>query len=143
MSTHHLGRAAAVLAAALAMATATTGLTAYAAGSSETTGKHTTAPRGAGVGGRCGDEPGGWEGEGLCLNAADNRKVNAYLARARAAEPSISRDVRAAAVLSGAELVGFDYRLKSPDSRGVSCCLNWGCCRLVENFCGVAGSASV
>ncbi|MEU5434872.1 ATP nucleotide 3'-pyrophosphokinase [Streptomyces sp. NPDC020719] len=114
---HHLGRAAAALAAALALSTATNGLTAYAADHSDTAGKRTTAtttPHGGAV--QCDDGPGGWERDGLCLNAADNRKVNAYIARARAAEPSISRDVRAAADLSHAELVGFDYRLKSPDS---------------------------
>ncbi|GHI10055.1 ATP nucleotide 3'-pyrophosphokinase [Streptomyces cellostaticus] len=116
MSTHHLGRAAAVLAAALALATATTGLTAYAADPSDTTGKPATAMRGGGGAGQCDDDPDGWKRDGLCLNRADNRKVDAYLARARAAEPSISRDVRAAAAISRAELVGFDYRLKSPDS---------------------------
>ncbi|KUM99098.1 ATP nucleotide 3'-pyrophosphokinase [Streptomyces yokosukanensis] len=116
MSTHHLGRAAAVLAAALTLATATTGLTAYAADPYDTTGKRATAMRSDGGAGQCDDAPDGWEGDGLCLNAADNRKVDAYLARARAAEPSISHEVRAAAVLSKAELVGFDYRLKSPDS---------------------------
>ncbi|WP_019891849.1 ATP nucleotide 3'-pyrophosphokinase [Streptomyces purpureus] len=115
MSTPHLGRAAAVLAAALALATATTGPTAYAA-AFDTTGKHTTAMRGGDRGGQCEAGPDGWTREGLCLSAADNRKVDAYLARARAAEPSISRDVRAAAALSQAELVGFDHRLKSPDS---------------------------
>ncbi|MCC5481156.1 ATP nucleotide 3'-pyrophosphokinase [Streptomyces barringtoniae] len=116
MSTHHLGGAAAVLAAALALATATNGLTAYAAGPSDTTGKQTTAMRSGGGAGQCGDDPDGWERDGLCLNAANNRKVDAYLARVRAGEPSISRDVRAAADLSQAELVGFDHRLKSPDS---------------------------
>lgn len=116
MSTHHLGRAAAVLAAALALATATTGLTAHAAAPSDATGKHTAALRSGGGAAQCDASPAGWKGDGLCLNAADNRKVDAYLARARAAEPSISRDVQAAAILSQAELIGFDYRLKSPDS---------------------------
>ncbi|KPH99884.1 hypothetical protein OV450_0732 [Actinobacteria bacterium OV450] len=120
MSTHHPARAAAVLAAALALATATTGLTAYAATPSGTTGKHSTtmlSGAGAGAGARlCDDDPDGWKRDGLCLNSADSRKVDAYLARARSAEPSISRDVQAAADLSQAQLVGFDYRLKSPDS---------------------------
>ncbi|MEU3405342.1 ATP nucleotide 3'-pyrophosphokinase [Streptomyces sp. NPDC006670] len=109
MSTHHLGRTAAVLAAALALATATTGLTAYAATPSDSTGKHATAVR-------CADDPDGWHRDGLCLDATDNRKVDAYLAHARAAEKEISSDVKAAAILSQAELVGFDHRLKSPDS---------------------------
>ncbi|MFJ2747220.1 ATP nucleotide 3'-pyrophosphokinase [Streptomyces sp. NPDC087297] len=60
---------------------------------------------------------GGWKGEGgLTLDASDNSKVDAYVDRAREAERSISTDVRTAALASGAELVGFDHRLKSPDS---------------------------
>ncbi|KOV61275.1 ATP nucleotide 3'-pyrophosphokinase [Streptomyces sp. MMG1121] len=59
----------------------------------------------------------GWKGAGgLTLNSADNAKVDAYLNRARQAEKSISTDVRTAALASGAELVGFDHRLKSADS---------------------------
>ncbi|MEU7047359.1 ATP nucleotide 3'-pyrophosphokinase [Streptomyces eurythermus] len=62
-------------------------------------------------------DAGGWKGEGgLTLNAADNAKVNAYVDRAKEAERSITVDVRAAALASGAELVGFEHRLKSPDS---------------------------
>lgn len=110
---HRLGRTAAVLAAALTLSTAATGLTAYAADHSGKTGKHAIAPRGDAA---RHDDEGGWERDGLRLDAADNRKVDAYVARARAAEPAISRDVRAAADLSRAELVGFDHRLKSPDS---------------------------
>ncbi|MFF9480915.1 ATP nucleotide 3'-pyrophosphokinase [Streptomyces sp. NPDC014733] len=59
---------------------------------------------------------GAWNQDGLHLDAADNAAVDAYAARARAAERSISPQIRAAARLSHAELVGFDQRLKSPDS---------------------------
>ncbi|WP_372479936.1 ATP nucleotide 3'-pyrophosphokinase [Streptomyces griseocarneus] len=67
---------------------------------------------------RAGDgDGGGWQGEGgLTLNAADNARVDAFADQARRAERSISPRVRAAARLSSAELVGFDHRLKSPDS---------------------------
>ncbi|MFE0042980.1 ATP nucleotide 3'-pyrophosphokinase [Streptomyces albireticuli] len=58
----------------------------------------------------------GWHGDGLELNAADNRAVDAFLKQAEKAEKEISPRVRAAAVLSEAELIGFDQRLKSPDS---------------------------
>ncbi|MFG2879403.1 ATP nucleotide 3'-pyrophosphokinase [Streptomyces sp. NPDC048337] len=59
----------------------------------------------------------GWKGEGgLALSAADNAKVDAYADQAQRAERSISVDVRVAALASGAELVGFDHRLKTPDS---------------------------
>ncbi|WP_381561533.1 ATP nucleotide 3'-pyrophosphokinase [Streptomyces eurythermus] len=62
-------------------------------------------------------DTGGWKGEGgLTLNAADNAKVDTYAGRAKEAERSITVDVRAAALASGAELVGFEHRLKSPDS---------------------------
>ncbi|MEV4743543.1 ATP nucleotide 3'-pyrophosphokinase [Streptomyces sp. NPDC049555] len=69
---------------------------------------------------------GGWHQEGLSLNAADNKKVDAYWAHARKAERSISPQVRAAARLSHAEVIGFDHRLKSPDSlkRKVATALN-------------------
>ncbi|GAA4906429.1 ATP nucleotide 3'-pyrophosphokinase [Streptomyces coeruleoprunus] len=59
---------------------------------------------------------GGWHQDGLHLNAADNAKVDAFIADARDAERSISPQVRAAAWLTDAELVGFGNRLKSPDS---------------------------
>lgn len=62
------------------------------------------------------DPDGGWHQDGLALNAADNKKVNAFVARARRAERSISPQVRTAALISHAELIGFDQRLKSPDS---------------------------
>ncbi|MEU7135985.1 ATP nucleotide 3'-pyrophosphokinase [Streptomyces sp. NPDC046261] len=69
----------------------------------------------AGATGRADD--GGWQGEGgLTLNAADNARVDAFAEEARKAERSISPQVRAAARLTSAELVGFDQRLKSPDS---------------------------
>ncbi|WP_030570646.1 ATP nucleotide 3'-pyrophosphokinase [Streptomyces aureocirculatus] len=59
----------------------------------------------------------GWRGEGgLTLSPADNAEVNTYIDRAKQAERSISVDVRTAALASDAELVGFDNRLKSPDS---------------------------
>ncbi|ARX80760.1 MULTISPECIES: ATP nucleotide 3'-pyrophosphokinase [Streptomyces] len=118
-SRHHLGRSAAVLTAALAFTTATTALTATAADSAHKTGKHTTAtaaaPR-AGAGSAQDVPDGGWEGDGLRLSAEENRKVDAYVARARQAEPAITRDVRAAAHLGGADLIGLEHRLKSPDS---------------------------
>ncbi|MEU3449398.1 ATP nucleotide 3'-pyrophosphokinase [Streptomyces thermolilacinus] len=58
----------------------------------------------------------GWQQDGLRLNAADNAKVDAFIADARQAERTISPQVRAAAWLTDAELIGFDNRLKSPDS---------------------------
>ncbi|MEV0374433.1 ATP nucleotide 3'-pyrophosphokinase [Streptomyces sp. NPDC050636] len=62
-------------------------------------------------------EGGGWQGEGgLSLSPADNARVDAYVEQAKKAERSISPQVRAAAVVSAAEVVGFDRRLKSPDS---------------------------
>ncbi|MFE0376448.1 ATP nucleotide 3'-pyrophosphokinase [Streptomyces inhibens] len=62
------------------------------------------------------DPDGGWHQDGLALNAADNKKVDAFVARARRAERSITPQIRAAARLSHADLIGFDQRLKSPDS---------------------------
>ncbi|MFK0294410.1 ATP nucleotide 3'-pyrophosphokinase [Streptomyces sp. NPDC090442] len=59
---------------------------------------------------------GGWSQDGLHLNAHDNKEVDAYLTRARRAERSISPQVRTVALLTHAQLVGFDQRLKSPDS---------------------------
>ncbi|MFF4223229.1 ATP nucleotide 3'-pyrophosphokinase [Streptomyces sp. L500] len=59
---------------------------------------------------------GGWHGDGLELNAADNKKVDTFLLRARRAERNISPQVRAAAVISHAQVIGFDHRLKSADS---------------------------
>ncbi|MFI0227603.1 ATP nucleotide 3'-pyrophosphokinase [Streptomyces lydicus] len=62
------------------------------------------------------DHDGGWHQDGLALSAADNKKVDAFVARARRAERAISPQVRTAAVISHAALIGFDQRLKSPDS---------------------------
>ncbi|WP_432159544.1 ATP nucleotide 3'-pyrophosphokinase [Streptomyces sp. NRRL F-5630] len=63
------------------------------------------------------DTSGGWKGEGgLTLTSDQNSAVDTYMAGARRAERTISVQVRAAASLSGAEIVGFDNRLKSPDS---------------------------
>ncbi|MGK5732143.1 ATP nucleotide 3'-pyrophosphokinase [Streptomyces sp. URMC 124] len=59
---------------------------------------------------------GGWEGDGLYLNAADNKKVDRFLARARSAERMVSPEMQAVARISHANLIGFDHRLKSPDS---------------------------
>ncbi|MGW8981358.1 ATP nucleotide 3'-pyrophosphokinase [Streptomyces parvus] len=72
---------------------------------------------GAGPAAAGASDDGGWKGEGgLALSAADNSKVDAYADRAKNAERSISVDVRTAALASGGELVGFDHRLKTPDS---------------------------
>ncbi|MBW5480326.1 ATP nucleotide 3'-pyrophosphokinase [Streptomyces bambusae] len=61
-------------------------------------------------------DDGGWKGDGLALSASDNAEVDAYIDRTKTAERSISVDVRTAALASGAELIGFEHRLKSPDS---------------------------
>ncbi|RPF43836.1 hypothetical protein EDD96_0348 [Streptomyces sp. Ag109_G2-6] len=72
---------------------------------------------GAGTAVAAGPADEGWKGEGgLTLSSADNAEVNAYVDRAKQAERSISTDVRAAALVSGAELIGYENRLKSPDS---------------------------
>ncbi|MBF6044504.1 ATP nucleotide 3'-pyrophosphokinase [Streptomyces sp. NRRL B-1677] len=62
------------------------------------------------------DDKGGWKGDGLSLNAADNKKVDEFLARARSAEQTVSPEMQAVARISHATLIGFDHRLKSPDS---------------------------
>ncbi|MGA4837552.1 ATP nucleotide 3'-pyrophosphokinase [Streptomyces sp. G45] len=113
---HRLGQGLAALTAALALTTAPAALPAHAADKTVKPLPHGAAAPTAGAGHHGGDPDGGWEGDGLRLNAEDNRKVDAYIGRARAAEPRISAQVRAAADLSQAELVGFDHRLKSPDS---------------------------
>ncbi|MEE1929955.1 ATP nucleotide 3'-pyrophosphokinase [Streptomyces sp. TRM 70351] len=59
---------------------------------------------------------GGWRQGDLALNASDNAAVDAFMARARTAEKDISPQIRTVASWSGAELVGFDQRLKSEDS---------------------------
>ncbi|MEU8437616.1 ATP nucleotide 3'-pyrophosphokinase [Streptomyces sp. NPDC029216] len=72
---------------------------------------------GAGTAVAAGPADEGWKGEGgLALNAADNAEVDAYADRAKRAEEAIGTDVRAAALVSGAELIGYEHRLKSPDS---------------------------
>ncbi|MGA5562708.1 ATP nucleotide 3'-pyrophosphokinase [Streptomyces platensis] len=76
----------------------------------------TAAPSAAPLGARPAGPDGGWHQDGLHLTAAENKKVNGFVARARRAERTISPEVRAAARISHAELVGFDQRLKSPDS---------------------------
>jgi hypothetical protein len=59
----------------------------------------------------------GWTGEGgLSLGPADNERVDKYVKDAKRAERSITPQVRAAAWIAGAEVIGFDNRLKSPDS---------------------------
>ncbi|MGW0391831.1 ATP nucleotide 3'-pyrophosphokinase [Streptomyces sp. NPDC003042] len=65
-----------------------------------------------------GRQPGdGWTGEGgLSLSPADNKRVDAYVENAKRAERAISPQVRAAAWIAGAEVIGFENRLKSPDS---------------------------
>ncbi|MBT2382165.1 ATP nucleotide 3'-pyrophosphokinase [Streptomyces sp. ISL-11] len=65
---------------------------------------------------RPGDGEGGWQGDGLSLNPADNKKVDEFAARAKEAEESISPQLKAVALISHATLVGFDHRLKSADS---------------------------
>ncbi|MGA4880398.1 ATP nucleotide 3'-pyrophosphokinase [Streptomyces lydicamycinicus] len=74
------------------------------------------APTAAPLTGRPAGLDGGWHRDGLHLTAAENKKVDGFVARARRAERTISPEVRAAARISHAELVGFDQRLKSPDS---------------------------
>ncbi|MFE7312331.1 ATP nucleotide 3'-pyrophosphokinase [Streptomyces sp. NPDC057555] len=76
----------------------------------------TAAPTAASGAARTADRNGGWNKDGLHLSAADNKKVDAFLTHARRAERSISPQVRAAALLTHATVVGFDQRLKSPDS---------------------------
>ncbi|MFI2237341.1 hypothetical protein [Streptomyces chrestomyceticus] len=58
----------------------------------------------------------GWRSEGLYIDAADLRKVNVFLARARKAERTISPQVRSIARRTKATVVGFDDRLRKPES---------------------------
>ena len=58
----------------------------------------------------------GWEKDGLRLDVEENKAVDDFLDRAKKAEKHISPQVRTVAAWSGAELVGFDHRLKSEDS---------------------------
>ena len=62
------------------------------------------------------DEPGSWHSQGLSLDPVENRQVDRFLEHARRAERVISPQVKEAARRNGAELTGFAYRLKSPDS---------------------------
>ncbi|GAA0485208.1 ATP nucleotide 3'-pyrophosphokinase [Streptomyces sp. NPDC046215] len=65
---------------------------------------------------RPGDGDGGWHADGLSLNAADSRKVDEFAVRAKETEEALSPELRAAARISHATLVGFDDRLESPDA---------------------------
>ncbi|MFF3272869.1 hypothetical protein ACFYWU_18375 [Streptomyces chrestomyceticus] len=58
----------------------------------------------------------GWRSEGLYIDAADLRKVNVFLARARKAERTISPQVRSIARRTNATVVSFDERLRKPES---------------------------
>ncbi|MEU7157629.1 hypothetical protein [Streptomyces chrestomyceticus] len=58
----------------------------------------------------------GWRSEGLYIDAADLRKVNVFLARARKAERTISPQVRSIARRTKATVVSFDERLRQPES---------------------------
>ncbi|MYW04658.1 ATP nucleotide 3'-pyrophosphokinase [Streptomyces sp. SID3343] len=58
----------------------------------------------------------GWQGEGLSLSAGDNRAVEDFLDRAREAEAVVGPRLRRIAAICNAEVVGFDARLKTPDS---------------------------
>ncbi|MFF7725309.1 ATP nucleotide 3'-pyrophosphokinase [Streptomyces sp. NPDC008001] len=107
MRTAHRLAAAAAIAAALSAGPVPGALADGRAGS------HAAKAAGAE---RARDDEGGWQGDGLSLNAADNKKVDAFLARARSAERTVSPEMQAVARISHATLVGFDHRLKSPDS---------------------------
>ncbi|GAA3076710.1 hypothetical protein GCM10020000_72720 [Streptomyces olivoverticillatus] len=111
--------AAAALAAALGVASApgatASGLAGTGVGRHPAISDKSAKTAGTAASGRPGDD-GGWHGDGLSLNAADNKKVDTFLVRARQAERSISPEVRTVARVSAATLVGFDHRLKSPDS---------------------------
>ncbi|MFH8403230.1 ATP nucleotide 3'-pyrophosphokinase [Streptomyces sp. NPDC018019] len=58
----------------------------------------------------------GWRWQGLYIDAADLRKVNVFLARAKKAEQTISPQVLSIARTTNATIVGFDERLRSPES---------------------------
>ncbi|GCD44849.1 hypothetical protein [Streptomyces paromomycinus] len=58
----------------------------------------------------------GWRYEGLYIDAADLRKVNVFLARARKAERTISPQVRSIARRTKATVVGYEDRLRKPES---------------------------
>ncbi len=58
----------------------------------------------------------GWSWQGLSIDAADLRKVNVFLARAKKAERTISPQMRSLARKTKATMVGFDERKRSPES---------------------------
>jgi hypothetical protein len=59
----------------------------------------------------------GWAKEGLSLSPRENAEVNAFLEQARGAELKISGDLTDIKdSVPGADLAGFDRRLKEPDS---------------------------
>ncbi|MFF8762418.1 hypothetical protein ACF079_39770, partial [Streptomyces rimosus] len=58
----------------------------------------------------------GWSWQGLTIDAADLRKVNVFLARAKKAERTISPQVRSLARKTKATMVGFNERKRSPES---------------------------
>ncbi|MEV0254074.1 ATP nucleotide 3'-pyrophosphokinase [Streptomyces sp. NPDC050732] len=97
---------AAALTTALSTGAAATGMAAPA------------GPDKAGARTAAAERPGdGWTGEGgLTLSPADNERVDDYIQDARRAERGISPQVRSAAWIAGAEVIGFENRLKSPDS---------------------------
>lgn len=61
-------------------------------------------------------QPGGWEKDGLRLNAEQNHAVEEFVDHAERAEKVITPQIRTVAAWSGAELVGLNHRLKSEDS---------------------------
>ncbi|MGW7554218.1 hypothetical protein [Streptomyces rimosus] len=58
----------------------------------------------------------GWSWQGLTIDAADLRKVNVFLARAKKAERTISPQMRTLARKTKATMVGFNERKRSPES---------------------------
>ncbi|KOG51573.1 ATP nucleotide 3'-pyrophosphokinase [Streptomyces griseoflavus] len=58
----------------------------------------------------------GWSWQGLYIDAADLRKVNVFLARAKKAERTISPQMRSIARKTKATMVGFNERKRSPES---------------------------
>lgn len=91
-------------------------------------GAHTVGGGGGGRGGggggnRGGGGPttpssdGGWDGpEGLHLTPEQNAAADAFLAHSAQSEPGISSVMQQAAGQTGANMIGFDHRLKTPDS---------------------------
>lgn len=56
------------------------------------------------------------EDPNLTLTDEQNRAADAFLERARNAEPDITRNMQDNADATGGEMVGLDYRLKDPES---------------------------